>query len=336
MIWGPIAHRLALLELFVCGRLPYRRRAQAEVWDHLERLPWTRTGTRRETLELVESRRSTVAELLDRQWPEWQAVAEALADAGLPPTPSGLRDLDDLRRAEALEEGPALPERLHHKTGAALVGPHSKATLTPRRRAALGSVELTRDGVVRLRPPPGTSLVGGDVTLDAAEVARVLGEVVITDRALRDGTRVVGPFTTLLLVENLGTFQDLSVPSGWLVAQVPGWDTATVHRFLDTCVVTPTILFGDLDPNGVRLARHLVARHPRVRWAVPPCWAEHVEGAPRGDWPSNLDLASAPTLVRRLAEEGRWLEQEPITLDGRVGLYLQALASRQPRRGGPV
>lgn len=327
MIWRPLDHKLALLELFVRGRLP-RRRAQLEVWRHLDGLPWSRTATRRGVLELVDAHRTTVEALLDAHWPDWRAVAAALDDAGLPPTATGLRALEDLRRAEAVREGPTLPGRLHHKTGAALAGPHSKAALTPTRRAALGPTELTRDGIVRLRLPPGMRLVRNAVTLDAADVTHVLGEVAITDRALRDGTRLDGRAAALLLVENLGTFQDLSVPSDWIVAQIPGWDTAAVHRFIERCAVTPTILFGDLDPNGVRIARHLIARHPHIAWAVPPCWVEHVEDAPLGIWPPELDLTDAPPLVRHLAAEGRWLEQESITLDRRVGLYLQALAAR--------
>lgn len=294
-------------------------------WEHLSRLPWARATSRRDEIELVAEHRERVGVLLDGQWPEWREVAQALAAAGCPPTLRGLSALETTRRLEVIGAADALPARLHHKTAAALVAPHSKASVGARGREWLDDIELTRDGIVRLRLPPGVSIRQGDLTLDGAEVCRVLGELAISDRALRDGTHLIGRFDAVLLVENLGTFIDIMPPDGWVVAQVPGWNTATIHRFIATCLNVPIAVFGDLDPNGVRIALHLRRRWPNLRWAVPTFWAEQLDDALEGEWPADLDLSDAPPLVRSLAERKRWLEQERITLDPRIALHLAGL-----------
>lgn len=323
-MWDDKAHRLALLELYQTGRLP-RRHAQQMAWEHLSRLSWARASSRRNEIELVGEHRIRVETLLDQRWPEWRETAQALSEAGYPPTPRGLSALETARRLDAFGTAETLPARLHHKTAAALMAPHSKAAVGARGRLLLEEIELTRDGIVRLRLPHGVVICQGEISLDGGEVSRVLGEVAISDRALRDGTHLVGHFDAVLLVENLGAFVDLVPPPGWVVAQVPGWNTATVHRFIATCSQFPVVVFGDLDPSGVRIALHLRRRWPNLQWAVPTFWAEQIDDALEGEWPAELDLSDAPPLVRSLAERGRWLEQERIVLDPRLALHLAGL-----------
>lgn len=325
MNWRSEAARLALLELLVRGSLK-RRRAQASAWDALDELPWTRRTGRRDELGLVEERRHELVALLGRVWPEWGVVLATLTARGLAPTPDGWSELEDAQRAEGL---PQLPDQLNRRTAAALVAPHSKATLTDRRLAALGDAEATHDGSVRLRPPQGLVAITPQGRVDLAAVAAVLGEVSIPERALSAGLALEGPIRAALLVENLGAFCDLRAVDGWLLVHVPGWDTATVARLLERLVHVPLIHFGDLDPNGVRILRHLRALRSDLRWFVPEFWTELVEtkGLP-GVWPEDLDLGEAPALVRELASRGLWLEQEPVAVDARTPSALEALLER--------
>lgn len=326
-MWERVEDRLALLELLSTARLP-RRRSQQDAWTLLAEQDWTRTATRRDELVLDERHRGSIGAVLDRVWPDWREVDRALADSGRPPTPKGWEALRDAERAAQLG---ALPDRLNRRTAAAAVAPHSKATLTPARLAALGEAELTRDGSVRLRPPAGLILRRGDHALDAAHVASILGEVAISERAFRDGLEIVGPIEALLLVENLGAFQDLAQPKGWLVAHVAGWDTATVVSLLRMLAHVPVVHFGDLDPNGLRIVRHLRTVRPDLRWAVPAFWEEWVpDRALAGAWPEDLDVSDAPSVVQRLAADGLWLEQEGIVLDERLPAAL--MTARQTRR----
>jgi hypothetical protein len=322
MMWQSSAGRLALLELLVRGRLK-RRRMQAVEWDLLAELPWVKRTGKRDELGLVESRRRELVALLDRVWPAWGEGLAALTARGLPPTPDAWTALEDARRAEGLL---ALPEQLNRRTAAALVAPHSKATLTDRRLAALGETQATHDGSVRLRPPKGLVARTAQGVVDLSQIAAALGEVSLPERALRSEFMLDGPMQAVLLVENLGAFCDLPSLDGWLLVHVAGWDTATTARLLECLVGIPAVHFGDLDPNGVRIVQHLRAIRQDLQWFVPSFWEEFVDAKGlSGRWPDDLDIGAAPELVRRLAARAIWLEQEPIVLDSRTPIALEAL-----------
>ncbi|GMU22530.1 MAG: hypothetical protein AMXMBFR13_26160 [Phycisphaerae bacterium] len=315
-MWDRPESRLALLELVVSGRLRCRK-AQREAWRHLAELPWTQRTGRRDELAVVESRRHELERLLSQLWPEWQAVSDELTGAGLPTSMSGWRKLQDIERARAAK---GLPSRLNRRTATALVGPHSKASLSAPRREALADLDVMHDGTLRLRTPDGLRFRRGKQELDCATIAGVLGEVVLTERALADGTVLTGCAPrAVLLVENLGAYLDTPAPPGWLLVHVPGWDTRTVRLLLRQLRDVPVAHFGDLDPNGVRIMRHLREVRSDLRWVVPDFWGEYVpKAALRAAWPDGFDLVGVPDLVMLLASSGMWLEQEVIVLDPRL------------------
>jgi hypothetical protein len=315
-MWDRLEHRLALLELVVTGGLRCRKNQQ-QAWNHLVELPWTRRTGRREEIAIVETRRCEVERLLTQIWPQWQQVQAELVGADLPINEQGWSRLQDIQRAR-LATG--LPSRLNRRTAIAQVGPHSKASLSDPRREALAEMNLMHDGTLRLRPSLGLRIHRNNLELDAAEVAGILGEVVLTERALADGTVLTGKLPdALLLVENLGAYLDTPAPTGWLLAHVPGWDTRTVRLLLRDLQNVPVVHFGDLDPNGVRIMRHLRQFRPELRWFVPEFWREYFpKAALRADWPADLDLAGLPSLVQQIASDGLWLEQEVIVLDPRL------------------
>jgi hypothetical protein len=318
--WASQAERLALLELLTSGTLRLRQ-SQAAAFEALAELAWSRRTGRRDELALVEQRRSDLVARMDRAWPSWGDALAALTARGLAPTPDGWAALQDAERAEGL---PPLPVQLNRRTAAALVAPHSKSTLTARRSATLGGAEATPDGSSRLRPPRGVVATTPSGRLALSEVASVLGEVSIPERALTAGLTLEGPIRAALLVENLGVFCDLPALDGWLYAHVAGWDTATVARLLERLGHVPVVHFGDLDPNGLRIVQHLRALRRDLVWFVPEFWGELVES--RGlpcVWPRDASLDAAPDLVRELARRGLWLEQELIALDPRTPESLQ-------------
>jgi hypothetical protein len=321
-MWQTSQQRIALLELLVQGTIK-RRASQADAYDTLAELPWTRVTGRRNQVALVETYRTELVALMERVWPDWESVLAELTTGGLPPTPDGWAQLEDARRAERL---PALPERLNRRTAAALTAPHSKAALTPRRQAALAGTQTAHDGLVRLRPPRGLHARTSHDTLDLWQLARSLGEVAIPERAFLDGLVLEGDLRAVLLVENPGAWRDLPAPEGWLIAHVPGWDTTTVVHLLDQISSgVPVIHFGDLDPNGVRIFLKLRQRRPDLQWFVPAFWTERVApGKLKHPWPAGLDLRHAPKLVHELAAKGLWLEQEPLVVDDRITATLEA------------
>ena len=328
MIWESDNARLALLELLSRGTLK-RRHAQVEAYDTLAELPWTRATGRRDEIGVVVERRKELAGLIDRVWPAWRDVLADLVAAGLPPTPEGYSRLLDNERAAAI---PGLPDRINRRTAAALTAPHSKASLTEARRGALGETNPSHDGSIRLRPPVGLLARTATGVVDLSGIAAVLGEASIPERAFLDGLAFEGAIRAVLLVENLGAWRDLPPLPGWLLAHVPGWDTATVGHLLYRLSDIPVMHFGDLDPNGVRIMQHLRGRAPNLRWFLPEFWFELADVCGlRARWPQDLDLDFAPAQVRELATRGLWLEQERIVLDPRMADALEtALAAESP------
>lgn len=321
-MWEEVEERLALLELIATGTLPFRARQEA-AWRWLSELPWTRGGARRGQLLLVEAHRETVRRLLDRVWPEALAEAAELSRFGLPITPDGWRKLQDRRRG-ALHR--VLPARLNRRTALALAGPHAKAALNAERRAALEGVRLTHDDLVRLRVPPGLRLRQEDRCVEADLLVGLLGELALPERAFLDGVALEGPIRALLTVENLGAWRDMALPEGWAAAHVPGWDTPSARLLLGLLHTVPALHFGDLDPAGVRIVRHLRSFRADVVWVVPAFWHEYQDRTAKPlRWPEDLDLEDAPPLVHELKARGRWMEQECIVLDGRLPGALEEL-----------
>lgn len=320
-MWERFEDRLALLELLSSAALK-RRSAQAQAFAWLSELSWTRSSGRNDEIALVPERRADLVALLDRVWPAWQAEQVELLVAGEPPTPAGWSRLEDRRRTRDL---PQLPPRVNRRTAAAATAPGAKSSLTASRVDALGEVELTDDGIARLRPPPGLVAHRGAQRLAVDDVVALFDEVSVSDRALRDGLRLDGDIEAVLLVENLGAWRDMPRPGRWMLVHVPGWNTTTVRQLLGMVGGVPVVHFGDLDPNGVRIVNHLRGHVPTLRWLVPPWWAELVPlHAHNRAWPDDLDLAGAPALVRELAATGRWLEQERVVLDPRMPAAMRA------------
>lgn len=315
-MWDCPEHKLALLELVATGQLR-RRRGQAEAWAWLAELSWTRWTGRRDEIALEKTRTPDATRLLDQVWPEWTRVLAELEAAGLPVSERGWRQLQDIDRSR---EAVGLPPRLNRRTALARVGGHSKAAMSRNLQQSLADTHLTHDGIVRLRPSEGLRLRDAEQNVDAGTVAKLLGEVILTERALCEGTDFSGTLPRFLLtVENLGPYLDIPIPTDCLAAHVPGWDTRTIRLVLERLPTVPVVHFGDLDPNGLRIFRHLRGLRPEARWLVPPFWAEFMSTKGlKATWPPELDLSDTPDLVRVLAQHGVWLEQEVITLDSRL------------------
>jgi hypothetical protein len=320
-LWNRPAHRLALLELWARGTLR-RRESQASAWDELVRLGWMRLGGRRGEGELAE--RGRVEATLDACWPDWREVMARLEAEGLSTDERGWKELRRRERAEGIDSE-ALAERMNVRTATALVAEHSKATLSAAHLESLRRPEIVHDGVVRMRVPPGLSLVRGELAVSCDELAGLTHEVVLTERSLLDGTRLAGTIRAVLSVENRGSYLDLSPPPGWLVVHAPGWDVGTVLLLMAGLERVPWIHFGDLDPQGVSIYRYLTEARKDAGWLVPSFW-DLARGLRRA-WPEGLVGDDDPPLVRRLARDGLWLEQEAVALDPRLGEALEGWLS---------
>lgn len=283
-MWDRQEHKLALLELIATGKLR-KRRSQMIAWEWLVQLSWTRESGRRDEIALDDCRASEGKRLLDQVWPDWPDVLAELRSAGLPVSERGWRQLQDVERAR-LAAG--LPPRLNRRTALAQVGGHSKTTLSRTLHASLASTDLTHDGTVRLRPSSGLEITSGNTAVKADVIVSLLGEVILTERSLLAGTYFGGVLPRCLLtVENLGPYLDINVPADCLVAHVPGWNTRTIRMVFDLLPAVTCLHFGDLDPNGVRIIRHLRELRPMIKWLVPEFWSAQITARGlKAEWPT--------------------------------------------------
>ncbi|MEM7354190.1 MAG: Wadjet anti-phage system protein JetD domain-containing protein [Acidobacteriota bacterium] len=229
-----------------------------------------------------------------------------------------------------------LPERMNRRTAAAVLTRHAKARLGPFEQVVLEDVDITDDGIVRMRPNTGLSLVRAGVEHAAADIVALLGDLVVTDRAFRDGTRLGGHRPrAVLTVENLGAFQDAVVPDDVLTVYVPGWNTRIARDALSGLEGVPVIHFGDLDPNGVAILAHLRRWRPDVHWLVPSFWEDYADerGLPKR-WPAVSIPPDAPNWIVSLADAGVWLEQEVIVVDPRFAIAVEEAVSSSVRDDG--
>jgi hypothetical protein len=320
---------LLVLELLHSGTVSQRRKAQSRVWQELVELGWARPRLSPEGLVLEERRRTMIEASLDRVRPEWREHLRLFQERELAISPQNWRELARTRRREKVS-GAELPVRMSLRTATAQVAAHSKARFTVGDEEAFAGTEVTHDGLVRMRPDASLRLRRGSELLDGRTLATWTGEVMLTDRALRDGTVLEGEPRLVVTVENLGPYQDLVVPNDVLLVHLPGWNTRLARTALAAFQHRPLWHFGDLDASGVRILLHLRRWRPDTQWLVPDFWSGYVERAREADWGGVQLPQDAPAWVADLARRDRWLEQEVVALDPRWRGLWKALSGREP------
>ncbi len=322
------ADALAWMALLVDGRI-VRGQGNADVWTLARDAGWVEATGRRDELRLVEPHRLDVEARLDRLWPHWRVDLEALMAAGLSPTRRGWQALQEKQRRDRLPS--ALPGALNRRTAAAALRDHAKARVEG---DAFDGTVLTHDNVLRLRPHRGLVLERGQERLDGASVASMCGEVCVSERALDAGTCLAGSKPrAVLLIENIGVYVDLQLPDDWCAVHVPGWNTRMVERARDFWPGSPAAIFGDLDPNGVAIARSLRGVWPDLEWFVPSFALAYLERGHPKTWP--VLATEVPAVIHELAERGVWLEQEVFLFDPRLLSELLTWGSRHRGHGQP-
>jgi hypothetical protein len=331
MDWENSEYRAALLKLWATHILKRSSKVQPLV-EHLLELGWITQSPRQSELMLNELGLARLPVLLDRVWPTWRETLDQLHNANLPLTAEGLGDL--ARTSRSL---PPLPQRLHHKTYAALARAHSKC-LTDKEPLP-SDLTLTTDGVLRIRANQGLILGLGTHQLSGDEVMAAVGEVILPERAILDGIRVYGALPgAVMTVENLGPFIDMPKPLELLLIHQPGWNTSLSRQLMQALGPMPSPLhfgpmpvrfhFGDLDPEGLAIYQHLHREEQSTRLFLPAFWDEYVElfAHPLADaWPQKIVESFSEPLLQRLFAANSWLEQEPIILDERIARELARL-----------
>ena len=295
-----------------------KTKSNGELISRLKDLRWVVQGRRKGCVEPSEKGRDSIPLFLNNSWPEWRECARRISAAGYRFDLSSWLDLEFEDRMAKIE----LPSRAHHKTVASCFGMHSKAKSRKFFQERLKAVSQTTDQSLRILPNAGLMLKCHHSEISCSSVEKVLGGVL---------PKLV--FT----VENLGAFVDWpSRHPDCLVVFSPGKDTVLTLLFLGLLPDDVRFFhFGDLDPDGIKIARFLKERSGRdMELLAPEFWEDYLPDAfefekGKEKWDKVPQFCDQePEVLRVLREQNRWMEQEMILLDPRFPEWLAERASR--------
>lgn len=311
---------LPYIRLLKTGEL-HGSKTTEQVVDKCVKLQWACRSGRKNHCVVTDLGRATIPEFLCNQLPSWESYYDALSAAGFEATVDGVSAFEHRRKIADVE----LPSRVHHKTLACCVGRHSKVGISRRLREIASTVAVTTDQALRIYANKGLRLIHPKRgALDCDQVMAVLGEVVIPERALLDGVTAAGaPPKAVFTIENKGAYIDFPlVNTDLLVIYAPGDDTSLAIKLLSLIPSSiPCYHFGDLDPQGLKIAEYIKRNIPQdLHLFAPEFWWEYIAEVPVSPrkWPDGWVSEFDFPLIRTLRAEKKWLEQERVMLDPRL------------------
>lgn len=315
------------LEICILARLIEKQMIKAGVRNkgliqRLETARWIAPGTRRFEWVMRPESRKSVEGRLEALLPAWREQFAFLRSIGRDPLdPSDIEALPMLRRQIDVP-APCINRR--NWNAAAGLGPKHKAK-------APANCILTKDWVLRFRPNRGLVGMRGGDRIDFADMAGQWTECAIPERAWTAFEAITGmPPAIIITCENLGAYVDFPATDTTLVAYAPGADTEAAAALLRKIPSAPWIHFGDLDPQGVTIAKRLAAETQReLRIYIPSFAAEYLEDAAKpveAAWDDALDMP----LLTELRSRHRRIFQEVFMLDRRLAADVAAIIQSAP------
>jgi hypothetical protein len=318
VILGDKKWRLTLMELAVAGWLPSRQ-AIKPLTEELRRLAWVMPADGRYVIN--PNKKDNIETLLDRTWPSWRDIAQRMEG-----------DYTDEKHRQVTRTGAGTLNvnnwldtgRVYNeKTVSALAGAHSKS------KVKLSGITSIRDYASRLRPNRGLEIHKQGKTWDAIEMAEIFGEILVSERSVREGYCFQGTMPRGILVcENPAAYYDVVVDGDIMVILGMGNNQPAVIATIELlpCNI-PVFWFGDLDAEGVSIRRSFLnlCRSP-ARAAIPEFWEEYMDAFARpaqGSW-QGIDVSMEPAIVKTLSRKDEWLEQEPVAIDPRFKDWLNS------------
>lgn len=328
--WGNAQHQVALLILATEGEIN-QAKSISHLLDDLLNEGWLTHTTRRTRFATTDFGRRQIDKILAARWPAYREDAQNMrTEYGA----LSVKALTMLRKTAFIcSKDLMLPATLNRKTFAAAVLGHSKAIIGDQERARFPEVRLVGDHGVLMRANKGMIIGSSDHHLDCDSVMAMWGVMYLAERRVRADWYFSGVQPqAVVTVENAATFFDMTLPEGWMSLLVEGWNTPVSGKVLAKLPDSvPLIHFGDFDPNGFAIALHLQELVGRpVKHFLPDCALEYVDNHALGfendmvQW-RDAEVNCAHRLVSTLRNQGKWLEQEAITLDPRLVDEIKAL-----------
>lgn len=281
---------------------------------------WLVAGTRRDEWCVADASQEVLSARLRSLLPTWKQDFGLLHTLGRDPL-----DPKDIAALPALRRGRSATGLLNRRNWYAVAG------LGPKRRALIApDATLTRDWTLRLRPNVGLRalLKTGEIELDA--MAELWSECVLPERGWRRVLTLVGTSPQILITcENLGVFVDLPLSSGAAAAFAPGTDIEPAVALLTKLPQTRWTHFGDLDPEGIAIARQISRATNRPMTLYIPTFAdEYLDLAQKHsvNWSGNPELTHP--VISVLTERQAGIFQEVFMTDPRLAEDLSAYCRR--------
>jgi len=275
----------------------------------LETARWITVGKRKAEwlvrLENMASLESRLSNLL----PSWRKDFDFLRSINLDPyNSSDIEALSMLRRQTSISGNMVNRRNWNAAVG---VGPKHKAKMP-------SNGVLTKDWTLRFRPNKG--LIGqhekGIVDLDA--MATIWTECLIPERFWMSFTTFSGVLPkTIITCENLGAYIDLPVSESTLVIYSPGADIEAAVSLLKMFPTVRWLHFGDLDPEGIEIAKRIAGELKKDMELVIPFFAEDYLDAAKSHetiWNEVYDIP----LLQALKDKKKRIFQEVFMLDERL------------------
>lgn len=275
----------------------------------LEAARWVMPGKRKSEWLVRPENIARLEERLSSLLPSWRKDLDFLRSINRDPfNPSDIEALSMLRR-QARAPGNMVNRR--NWNAAVGLGPKHKAKMP-----AKGV--LTKDWVLRFRPNKGLMGVYDKEIVDLAGMAAVWTECVIPERAWVSFKTFSGVLPKAIITcENLGAYIDLPVSESTLVIFSPGADTEAAVALLKMLPTAIWMHFGDLDPEGIDIAKRISGELKRDLNLLIPFFAEDYLDAAKPVETAWSEIPDIPLLVV-LKEKKKRIFQEVFMLDGRL------------------
>lgn len=228
-------------------------------------------------------------------------------------------------------ETPQTPTLINRRTWYAIsgVGPKQKSLLSAKEQ----DVVLTHDAVTRFRPNVGLEIEVEGNTIKISDITQLVGEFSLSERGLRKLPKFKGVVpSAIITVENIGSYIDLPLPSDMLAIFSPGADIRCAVQLIKFFPDVNWIHFGDIDPEGVKIAHTLAAaldRQPQVY--IPSFAKDYLKRSQKREvvWNETYGLPLLSVLQNMKAG----IFQEVFMLDKRLEGDIENFARLKARQG---
>lgn len=310
------AEIVCLARLLETGTIRSGRKNEALI-RRFETARWITLGSRKEEWVLRSGKAPDLQKRLSMLLPTWPEDFELLRSIG-----RDHFDVSDIAALSMLRRNTNPSGRMINRrnwNAAVGQGPKHKAKIP-------AQVILTKDWVLRFRPNKGLEGINDKGIINLTEMAAEWTECVIPERAWAGFKAFSGVLPRAVVTcENLGAYIDLPASESTLVIYSPGADTEAAVAILKMFPAAMWMHFGDLDPEGIDIAKRIAGESERDMKLLIPFFAEDYLDAAKPVETAWNEVPDIPLLLE-LKKMKKRIFQEVFMLDVRL---LEALDSMQ-------